>query len=1048
MPFRHQHDLIGRFAHHPVAANLLMLMMVLAGVWALSQLNTQFFPNFALDIVNVRVVWPGAPAEDVERSVTDPLEQAFRGLDGLRKMTSTSANGMASVSLEYEEGTEMGEALDRVKTAVDLVRNLPEDAEEPEVERVVRYDPIARVLLVGPDPAELRHLTRRMEDELLARGIAQVTVTGLPEEEMAIQVPAATLRNLGLTLPEIGRRVADMSRDLPAGSVGRSDVARQLRSLDQRRTAREFEDLPVVADPAGRLLTLGDIARIQRRPQDQEVRVTYRGEPAVELRLQRAENSDALEAAHILTRWAAEAQHTLPPGVDLVVYDEAWRLIDERIRLLLTNGLGGLLLVVAILFLFLHGRVAFWVAVGIPVSFMATLAALLALGGSINMISLFGLIMALGIIVDDAIVVGEDAFTHYQTGENPLEAAEGGARRMLAPVMSSSLTTISAFLPLMLVGGPIGRIMSAIPLVIVCVILASLVESFLVLPGHLRHTFHRMHHARPGPGRRRLDNAFVGFRERVFRPLVAAAVRARGVTLGGAAALLILAFGLVAGGRIGFTFFPTPEGNILYANVNFTPGSPPERVDAFLDHLQETLRATEQDYGTRLVNMTVAYHGSGVSADGRAGSQRGDYIGSLMVELVSSEHRPVRNPDLLAAWEDKIVLLPGIEAFTLSERMAGPPGRDVEVRLVGQDAATLKRAAEELAVELRRFRGVSGIEDDMPYGQGQLVFELTPLAESLGLTVNELGRQVRAAYTGHLAQIYQDDEDEVEVRVMLPDAERYDLASLERLDIAVPGGEGLPLASLVSLAPRRGFEVLRHAEGRLAVTVTAGVDTRFTKAGQVLAKLDQAFLPELARRYGISYSFEGRAADQRETMADMKRGGLLALVMIYLVLAWVFASYGRPLVVMAAIPFGLTGAIAGHWLMGIDLTVLSMFGLFGLSGIVVNDSIILVTFYRHLRDQGMGVQEAIVEAACLRLRAVLLTSLTTIAGLTPLLFETSLQAQFLIPMAVSISFGLGFATVLVLLVIPALLSLLEGAAEARRRRRARAAAESEAAGVS
>jgi multidrug efflux pump subunit AcrB len=1029
MARNHRRDLVGLFARHRVAANLLMLMMILAGVWALTNMNVQFFPSFNMDIATVRVVWSGASAEDVETAITVPLEQELRALENVRRSSSTSATGVSSVTLQFREGTDMATAMDQLKELVARVRNLPDTAEAPEINRASHFDNIARLLLTGPaDLTELRHLAQRMRDELLARGVGKVTITGLPEEEMAIEVPSARLHELELSLEQVAQRVRGLSSDIPGGSAGRADVARQLRTLDQRRTELGFEGLALIADERGRLITLGDIARIERRPREGGIEVRHNGKPAVELLLERAEAANALHAARILTDWLEETRPILPPGVQLIVFDESWTLIRDRINLLVKNGIGGLLLVIGVLFLFLNGRVAFWVMVGIPVAFMATLAVLYGFGGSINMISLFALIMALGIIVDDAIVVGEDAMTHYQAGAGPLEAAEGGARRMLAPVFASTLTTVAAFLPLMLVSGPIGLIMFSIPLVMVAILIASLIESFLVLPGHLRQSFQNARHREPTALRARLDAGFAAFRDRAFRPVVTAAVHNSWTTLSVAVALLILSVGLVAGGRIAFTFFPTAEGTILYANVTFTPGSPSSRVEAFLTHLEETLHQADAELGGGLVTASTLRVGMGVMAGG-GGGQRGQHLGSAMVELLEPDHREVRNREFIAAWKARIQHPPGLERLTISERTGGPPGRDVDIRLTGADPLRLKAAADELGRALERYVGVSAIEDDMPWGQEQLIYRLTPQAKVLGLTTEDVGRQLRAAFDGHLAQIFQDGQDEVEVRVMLPDSERHQLATLERLRLSLPGGGSLALANVAEVENQRGFEVLRHAEGQLAISVSAEVDRQRNNANRILASLDETFLPALAQRHGIGYSFEGRAADQAETLGDMRRGLLFALGMIYLVLAWVFSSYARPLVVMSAIPFAVIGALTGHWLLGIDLTILSLFGLFGLTGIVVNDSIILVSFYRHLRASGMRVQEAIVEAACQRLRAVLLTSMTTIAGLLPLLFERSLQAQFLIPMAVSITFGLGVATLLVLFFIPALLSLIERATE-------------------
>jgi multidrug efflux pump subunit AcrB len=1025
----HKSDFIGIFAQHKVAANLLMLILVLAGLASLTRLNTQFFPNFVLDTITVRVEWRGASAEDVEDAISSRLEQELRTIDFVEKMTSTSSYGSAVVALEFEEDTEMGAALDQVKEEVAQLRNLPSDAEIPKISLVTRYEPIARLLITTEGELdELRHFVHDAEHELLDRGISRVTITGLPEEEMAIQLSTQKLASLGLDLNDVADRISELSRDLPAGEVGNADTARLLRSLDQRRDADAFAQLPLKTDYSGRLVLLDDVAKIERRSMRNQVSLFYEDRPAVEIRLQRTESADSLKSAEILQEWVAETRPNLPRGVNLKVYDASWELIAERMNLLLTNGLGGLVLVIGVLFLFLHGRVAIWVAVGIPVSFMATLFVMYLFGGTINMISLFGLIMALGIIVDDAIVVGEDGLAHYQMGEGSLMAAEGGARRMLAPVIASSLTTISSFLPLMLIGGTIGNILFDIPFVVVCVIIASLFESFLILPGHLRHAFHKIHHQKPQPRRQWLDTKFNTLRDDYFRPLVTKAIEYRSVTIVTTVALLIVMIGLLAGGRILFTFFPSPEGVKIFANARFTAGTPSHVVAEFLDELNQSLDETEAALGGDLIVLDVTRLGSASTA-GRASSQTAERFGSIQVEMTSPDARDVRNKTFMQAWRQRITLPAGIETFTLSESRAGPPGNDIDIRLTGASAETLKQAGQDVAQALKQLPGVNAVEDDMPYGQEQLIYKIKGQGEVLGLTVNNVGRQLRAAFDGRLVQIFQDGDDEVEVRVMLPDSERNTLATLENFMLQLPQGGSVPLSSVVEFKARRGFDVLRHTDSQLAIHITANVDTKLNNANNIIADLKKDFLPDITQRYGVKAGFEGRAEDQAETISEMKQGLMLALILIYLILAWVFSSYGWPLVVMTAIPFGLIGALFGHAVMGIDLTILSLFGIFGLSGIVVNDSIILVTFYKQLREKGMATTEAIIDAACHRLRAVLLTSLTTIGGLTPLLFETSRQAQFLIPMAVSISFGLMFATVLVLLVIPALLSVHESIAE-------------------
>ncbi|MDD3608605.1 MAG: efflux RND transporter permease subunit [Halothiobacillaceae bacterium] len=1019
-----QASVIGFFAHHKVAANLVMILMLVGGLFAVQRMNVQFFPNFALDIVTVRVVWSGASAEDVENGITEPLEQRLKSINNLYRMSSTSAQGIASITLEFREGSDPVMALDEVRQQVDEFRNLPKEAEKPQISRVARYDTVARVLLSGDvSTDELRRLAWRYERELTARGIDRVDVIGLPKEEISIEIPAHRLESLGLTIEDIGNRIARDSTDLPAGLIAQRDVARELRALEQRRTPHDFADLPLLSGDTV-LVRLGDVATIRREARPSTLELSHEGKPAVELLLQRAETGHSLKAARIFEQWVNDTRPTLPPNLSMTVYDEAWQLIDERIDLLIKNGLGGLVLVVLLLYLFLPGRVAFWVAFGIPSAFLAALAVLYGVGGSINMMSLFALIMALGVIVDDAIVVGEDAYAHYRNGESPLHASEGAGKRMLWPVLASSLTTVAAFLPLMMVGGIIGNILFDIPLVMICVILASLIECFLVLPAHLRTAFLRSGDGPLDRLRARFDAGFEQFRDGPFRRLSTLSVTHRGTTLSIAAAVLILAIGLLAGGRLNFTFFPTPEAQTLYANATFVAGTPRQDVERFLGQLETTLAETEQALGGALLHTAVIRQG-GTLGEGATGNLSGDQFGSVFVELSSPDRREVRNSQFIDEWKSRIVLPPGLESFTLTQRQSGPPGKDINVRLTGHDPMRLKAAAENLAATLRTVPGVTDTQDDMPYGRDQLIFSLTPAGRALGLSTQDLGRQLRAAYDGQLAQIFQDGPDEIEVRVRLPREDRERLASLADYSIRLPDGRFVPLASVAQFRDNRGFEALRHAQGLLAVEISAEIDRSLNNANNVRKALNEDTLPRLARDYGIAYSFEGRAADQRETMEDMRYGLLLGLALIYIVLAWVFASWGWPLVVMAIIPFGLVGAIFGHWIMGIDLTILSLFGLFGLSGIVVNNAIILVSFFKEQRHKGLNVNEALVQASCLRLRAVLLTSLTTIGGLAPLLFERSLQAQFLIPMATSIAFGLAVATVLVLFVIPALLSLHE-----------------------
>lgn len=1019
--------LISIFTRHRVAANLLMISMIISGIWALTRLNVQFLPKFDISIVTVQVIWPGASAEDIENSITNPLEREFRNLDSLKRINSTSRNSSAMIYVRFNAGTNMNRALEEVRDRVSLVRNLPTDAEKPIITKLIPYETIAHLVTTGPHQLnELRPLVRQFERELLDNGIAKINIFGLPEEEIAIQIPVRKLNELNIPLSNIADRIAERSRDLPAGKVGRSELARQLRSLEQRRSVKQFENLPILSNAQGQLILLRDIATIERRPKDDEIKVYYKGQPAVEMRLLRTEDANALTSANILHQWYKKTKAEVGKSVGVHIYDQRWQYIQERINLLLKNGAGGLILIVGILFILLNRRVATWVVAGIPASFMAALAALYIYGGSINMVSLFALIMSLGIIVDDTIVIGEQTLTNIHEGQSSLEAVLNAAHKMLGPIMASSLTTICAFLPLFLVTGVMGQILFAIPLVVVCIILASLLECFLVLPGHLYHSFTHHRQDQEIPLREKINSKFRHFRDHRFRRLITHSLNYAALTVSLALAIFIVSIGLIKGGYVKFTFFPSPEGQILLNDIRFTIGTPEKERDKFLKQVNKALYDTEKEFkdkGESLLQTAITIkHFSRVD---NHKSNQGDQYASIRVELVSPEVRNTSNSEFIAAWRKKISLPPGVEHFAIYAPRGGPPGEDIDVLFTGKDPIQLKKAAVDMATVLQSYPGVSNIKDDLPFGQEQLIYKINNTGKSLGLTIASVGKQLRAAFNGQIAQIFHEPNEEVEVRVMLPDSERFRQSTLEQFPIISNNNVVVPLGTVVDLSYRRGPDVLLHTDTKLGVHVTAKVDYDVNNANAIIADLNATIVPKLTKKYHLNATFLGKAEEQQETFHDMGYGLVLGITLIYIILAWVFNSYAWPLLVMMAIPLGLTGAIFGHLLMGLDLTILSLFGLFGLSGIVINDSIILVSEYRLLRKEDLPVKDAIIEASCRRLRAVLLTSLTTIAGLTPLLFESSVQAQFLIPMATSISFGLAYATLLILVVVPTSLYLYE-----------------------
>ncbi|MDP6968455.1 MAG: efflux RND transporter permease subunit [Gammaproteobacteria bacterium] len=1012
------------FASHKVAPNLLMLLMFLSGGYGLIKLNTQFFPDFAIEVVNVQVVWSGASAEEVQTSITVPLEQQLKSIANVSKVTSNTRRGSVSVVLEVESGADFNEVTNNIKQRVDTLTGLPADAEEPTVEQVTRYDNVGTILITTQGPLEeLIGIARKAEEELLADGISKVYFVGLPSREIAVQVDNGTLHDLGLSMQAMAQLIGNQSSDVMAGTAGKADGSKQLRAIGKLSDVQGFEQLPLLTNNNAQLVSLGDVATVTLRPEDNQPTANYQGKPAIELSVMRTTSDDTLEMAEIMTNWVEGARQRYPASVDIILYSEQWQLLKQRIMLLINNGAGGLLLVVGLLFLFLNSRVAFWVAMGIPASLLAAWGVMYLIGGSINMISLFGMIMALGIIVDDAIVVGEDTLTHVQRGEPSLQAALGGAKRMLGPVAASSLTTIAAFLPLLLVGGVIGSILADIPIVVICVIVVSLIECFLILPGHLHHALASRSQRKESRLRQAFDRGFERFKNRLFRPLVTLAIEFRMATFTLAIAALVIAISMLVGGRLQFTFFPAVDGDTIRANVQFSAGTEQQVVADYLAQVEQAMLATEAELGGNLVRESAAFYGTNtLSKDGLSSR---DQIAYLNVQMDSTEQRPITNAEFIAAWNSRVPQVPGLEKLIIDEPNNGPPGKPIEAEISGASAEVLKEASLSLQNSLKAFAGVQNIDDNLPFGMEQYVYSLTPQAKTMGLTSSDIGRQLRNAFDGIKVQSFYEGSEEIDVRLMLSDINRNNINTLYGFPIILNDGTTVPLLELVEFTSRRGIDKFSSQNGKLLVTVQADVDVGTTNANKVINKLQKQIIPDLEQQYGVDISFGGTRADEQSTLTDMVIGLILALALIYIVLAWVFSSYTWPLAVMFTIPFGLTGAILGHLVMGLDLTILSLFGLFGLSGIVINNSIVLLSFYRGHREQGMAPDEAIIEAACQRLRAVILTSSTTIAGLTPILFEQSLQAQFLIPMATSIVFGLMLGTLLILFVVPSIVIMLE-----------------------
>jgi multidrug efflux pump subunit AcrB len=1017
--------LIERFAKHRVAANLAMLLMILGGVWTLKHIPTQLDPPNVLPYVVVDVEWRGASAEDIEKLVTTPIEQQIRTVDNLRELRSRTINGAVQVLAEFNFGADMMRALDTVKQRVANIRNLPPDIEPPVVRRFVDTQPIASILVTGSGTVgDLIPVVRSMEKDLMARGVAQVQYDGMPDEEIALLTPAARLHELGTTLDDLAADVSRASQDVPAGTVGRGQGSRLLRSLDQKRDPVAFENLLI--DHGDRLVRLGDIATVVRRPRDGEPIVTREGRPAIQMTLLRASDFDAARAEDIVANYLTEVRPTLPKGVELTTSWDIWDMLGAQLQMIGNNAATGLLLVIATLIVFLNARVSWWVAAGVPVSCLLGLTLFhWAFGFGVSIIALIGFVMALGIVVDDAIVVGEESVTLFQAGHTPHDAAIRGAQRMFVPVLASSLTTLAAFVPLLLLGGRLGATVLALPTVLFCIIVASLLECFLVLPGHLRASFEKLRDgAQASPLRARFDAAFARFLDGRFMPLARAALDRPGATLCSAIGAMVCGISLVASQHVGIHFVTGFDFESIRADVEFSAAATDAQKHAFIDDLETTLAATDAEYGKRNLNgWTTAQNLAQFNRERQTGVQ---YV-SIEAPFAFEEARTVEPAAFVDAWRKKIHQPAYVEQLYVGVAGGANNGEpDIALVLRGADLDAVKAGAEDLARVLEGYPGVSNVLDDLPYGKDQLIFELTPAGRSLGLTADSLGRQLRAAYSGQRVQIFNENDSELEVRVMLPDAERDDLARLEQFPIQTPSGSLVPLGNVATLYNRRGIDVIRHNNTEMAVRVFADVDETRNNALAIIADVEKNHVAAITAAHHLSFGLSGKSQGDQMILETMKLGSLMALILIYLILAWVFSSYLWPLAIMTAIPFGLTGAVVGHWLTGIDVGAMSMLAFFALSGIVVNDSIVLISFLKEELEAGRSLREALESAVRARFRAVMLTSLTTIAGLLSLMFTSSTLSIYVKPIAVTLCFGLTFSTLLVLLVIPALILLLEG----------------------
>ncbi|MEM6635868.1 MAG: efflux RND transporter permease subunit [Pseudomonadota bacterium] len=1016
------------FTRHRTAANLLLVILIALGLAAMPRMRAQFFPDVVVEQISVVVEWDGAGAEDVDASIVQLLEPAVLVVDGVAETSSTSREGRGQIQVEFEPGWDMAAALDSVQQAVDGVSDLPEASEEPVVQRSYWRDRVTDIVITGPIGTDQ---LARITDEFVARlfdvGVTRATIRGVAAPETIVEVPSVALMRHDVTMSEIAAAIEAEANTDPAGTVDSANA--RVRTGTARRSAMDIADIVVRSNDDGSKLRISDIGVVRVEGVDRERSYFVGANPAMSVRVDRSPLGDAIEIQRQVEAVAEEVMAGLPDGVSIDLIRTRAEAITGRLNILLDNGATGLALVVCLLFLFLNARTAFWVAAGIPVAMLTAIALMYAAGMTINMISLFALIITLGIVVDDAIVVGEHAdFRARRLGEGPIEAAENAARRMAAPVFSATITTVIAFFGLTVISGRFGDLISSMPFTVIVVLAASLVECFLILPRHMSHAL--VHTAKEHwydwPSRQ-VNRGFRWVRDRLFRPLMAVVVLARYPVLAGAVVLLATQAAVFIKGDVQWRFFNAPERASVSGNFAMLPGATREDTFAQMRLLQQSVedvaRQLEARHGAHPIDYVVAEVG-GTTGRGLAGSdtKTPDQLGSIAVELIDPDLRPYSSREFVAELNEAIVRHPMVETLSFRGWRSGPGGDSLEVVFSGASSATLKAASEALKQAVEVFPEVSAVEDNLAYDKEELVLDLTAQGQALGFSIDDLGRELRFRLGGIEAATYPSGTRSASIRVELPEGE-LTADFLERTQMRTESGAYVPLADLVTVTSTTGFSTIRRENGVRQITVSGDIsEDDAARANEITRTLEEEILPEISSVHQVDYRLSGLAEQEQRFLNDALLGFTLCLLGIYLTLAWIFASWGRPFVVMAIIPFGLIGAIWGHAYWDVPLSMFSVIGLIGMTGIIINDSIVLVTTIDEYAEK-RGLIPAIIDGTADRLRPVMLTTLTTVLGLAPLLFETSTQAQFLKPTVITLVYGLGFGMFLVLLLVPALVAM-------------------------
>ena len=1027
--------LLAEFARNTVFANIVFILIFLGGGIAAMSMIRENFPEFSLDLLTVSIAYPGADPEEVEEGISQKIEEAVQEIEGIKLYTTTSKEGVGTTLIEIKENFPAGDVLEDVRTRINAISTFPADAEKPVIDELTVKDAVMLLYLSGEmSERRIKEWSERIKDEIQQLPeVSQVSIFGAREYEVSIEVSEAQLRKYGLKLSDVAAAVRRSNLNLAGGTIRSRGEEIRVRTVGRKYTGKELSRIVVLARPEGEIITLDRLAVIKDGFSEDPIAATINGETSVLVMVWKTSEEDSLKISKAVQGFVKVKQQELPAGANLKVLYDNTEMLRSRINLLLKNGIIGLGIVFLLLWTFLNARLSFWSGMGIPISIAGALFILWAMGGTINMVSLFGLIMVLGIVVDDAIVVGEAIYVHRKSGKPPLRAAVDGISEVGLPVVAAVLTTVVAFIPLFYVGGIMGKFIAILPLVVIACLMISLLECLFLLPAHLSDL--------PNPNRkekqanpltRRLEalhhltaRGMEWCVDRVYKPFLGKTLYWRYISFATAITILLLTAGLLRSGLLKFEVFPAVDGFIITATVEFPDGTPVAITEDAVKKIDAALLKMAQQTATRSGDPLIKDRLSLVGQTLQQLPETGPHVGSVQAILLESDKRGIHTKDLMVAWEKEVGAIPGVKSLIFEGMQHGPPGAPIEVWLQGYDMDTIIRASEDLKQRLRKFDGVFQIRSDYSRGKNELRLKLKFEAQTLGLTVDDLARQVYAGYYGDEAVRLQRGRDDVRIKVRYTADERRRLSDFEKVYIRTPAGHEVPLLSVADIYFSPGYSTIIRTNGLRRIAVSADIDTNKANANEIFKELNANYFPQLIYRFpDLSVALQGEQKKMRESFESLYIGFPLAVVGIFIIIATMFRSYTQPFVILFTVPFGIIGAVLAHPVLGFELSIMSIFGMVALTGVVVNNAIVLIERVNENMAEGLPFFEAIIQGGARRFRAIFLTSLSTIGGLAPLIMETDLQARFMIPMALSLAAGVAFATVLTLVLIPSLLAIL------------------------